>query len=63
MNKEFKARVHSYGTNLNEGDFKFKRASGAMVNVSDYGSEISRFDSWLARLDLKGPKICNGKFL
>ena len=25
------------------------RASGAMDNASDYGSEDSRFDSWLAR--------------
>ena len=26
-----------------------RRASGAMDNASDYGSEDSRFDSWLAR--------------
>lgn len=25
-------------------------ASGAMDNASDYGSEDSRFDSWLARI-------------
>nr|XP_015223461.1 PREDICTED: programmed cell death protein 2-like [Lepisosteus oculatus] len=29
------------------------RASGAMDNASDYGSEDSRFDSWLARLFLR----------
>ena len=28
------------------------RASGAMDNASDYGSEDSRFDSWLARRQL-----------
>ena len=28
------------------------RASGAMDNASDYGSEDSRFDSWLARYPL-----------
>ena len=28
------------------------RASGAMDNASDYGSEDSRFDSWLARTAL-----------
>ena len=28
------------------------RASGAMDNASDYGSEDSRFDSWLARSTL-----------
>ena len=27
----------------------FQGASGAMDNASDYGSEDSRFDSWLAR--------------
>ncbi|KAJ8371379.1 hypothetical protein SKAU_G00114070 [Synaphobranchus kaupii] len=30
------------------------RASGAMDNASDYGSEDSRFDSWLARSRLGG---------
>lgn len=30
-------------------------ASGAMDNASDYGSEDSRFDSWLARLLLFSP--------
>ena len=29
------------------------RASGAMDNASDYGSEDSRFDSWLARTALQ----------
>ena len=28
------------------------RASGAMDNASDYGSEDSRFDSWLARYNI-----------
>ena len=31
---------------------KKQRVSGAMDNASDYGSEDSRFDSWLARLTL-----------
>ena len=30
-----------------------RRASGAMDNASDYGSEDSRFDSWLARFLLQ----------
>lgn len=32
------------------------RASGAMDNASDYGSEDSRFDSWLARSALWGTR-------
>ena len=30
---------------------------GAMDNASDYGSEDSRFDSWLARWSFSGPEI------
>ena len=34
---------------LSEHSIAARRASGAMDNASDYGSEDSRFDSWLAR--------------